>query len=155
VKCLSESAPKASTLRLQFPFLLGLFFAVNYSLELITFFFLFIVVFIFFLPFNSCLPYWCHFRDCLFLLTFSVLSDVGLSLTFLLVCQKKGNLFTFLLFINSYCWITEVFITVNVEILKQISTILSSDSTERTLHKDFLNSVLHMQINKSKFTFLL
>lgn len=53
VTCLSASAPKASIPFLHFSFLLRLFFAVNYSLELITFFFLFLVVFIFVLPFNS------------------------------------------------------------------------------------------------------
>lgn len=55
------------------PSLLGLFFAVNYFSELITFFFFFffVVVLIFVVSFNSCLSYSCHFRDCLFpLLTF-------------------------------------------------------------------------------------
>jgi hypothetical protein len=72
VKCLSESLPEDSTLPL--PFLLGLFFAVNYSLELITFFCFFVIVLVlmFFLSFNPRLSYSCHLRDCLLLLTFSI-----------------------------------------------------------------------------------
>jgi len=56
------------------PSLLGLFFAVNYSLELITFFFFFVIVLVlmFFLSFKPRLSYSCHLRDCLLLLTFSI-----------------------------------------------------------------------------------
>lgn len=96
VKCLNESAPKDSSLRLQFPFLLGLFFAVNYSLELITFFFLFFVILIFIFSFNSCLLYWCHFRDCLFLLTFfRPLWRRTISYIFIIMSEKQRKPFHF------------------------------------------------------------
>lgn len=79
------------------PSLLGLFFAVNYSLELITFFVFFVTVLalILVLSFISPLSYSCHLRDCLFLLTFSIPLTQAYLLHFYCDVRKK-NLPTFL-----------------------------------------------------------